>query len=242
MTDELQTPVEIQPSTDKIFAALSKFQAAVPDIPKNKKVKYKTKNHGMMEYMYADLPDILKAIRKPLSENGLAQFQLMEKGQLRTVVTHESGQSIESVFPMNTNHVDPKALGSLVTYIRRYCLKAALGLEPDEEAEEILDQIHQDATANRNPVERALKQMKLQPKDVKNPVTTQDLKGLEKLIQDIENWNEESLRKYLERYVKIADPADMTKGQLRKLMERISDGPPPDFDDGPKFTDEDIPF
>lgn len=89
---------------------------------------------------YADLAACWDACRKPLSENGLAVIQTTEiRGEFVTIVTllaHESGEWIRSRLPMKPKDFSPQAVGSTMTYARRYALAAMVGLaQVDDDAE-----------------------------------------------------------------------------------------------------------
>lgn len=82
---------------------------------------------------YADLEDSWEAIREPLSKNGLSIWQGVvpqdEGPALRTLLMHESGQWLESIMPMVFKDAsNPQVVGTVISYYRRYALKAAVGL------------------------------------------------------------------------------------------------------------------
>lgn len=82
---------------------------------------------------YADLEDSWEAIREPMSKNGLSIWQGVvpqdEGPALRTLLMHESGQWLESVMPMVFKDAsNPQVVGTVISYFRRYALKAAVGL------------------------------------------------------------------------------------------------------------------
>ena len=61
--------------TPSLAEALVAFQASVPTIPKNRTAKIPTKNGGSYSYSYADLTDILEAIRQPLAHRLISRSQ-----------------------------------------------------------------------------------------------------------------------------------------------------------------------
>src|SRR6188474_3011197 len=85
---------------------------------------------------YADLAAIIDAIRAPLARNGIARHQaLFSSGKeigVRTMLIHTSGQWIASTV-WCTSPGTPQGLGSVVTYLRRYSLAAAVGLAQDDD-------------------------------------------------------------------------------------------------------------
>lgn len=122
-------------AVDQIAAALAKAQAEITGARK-------TGVNPHLKSKYADLEDSWDAIKEPLSKNGLALYQggvTLENGQpgLGTLLMHSSGQWLEGVLPLvSKDPTDPQKLGSAMTYMRRYGLKAAVGLyDTDDDGE-----------------------------------------------------------------------------------------------------------
>lgn len=83
---------------------------------------------------YATLDAILEAIRKPLTDNGLAITQTMMPGNLLvTTLVHRSGQWIRSYMDLNPQRLDPQGIGSALTYARRYALAAIVGISQEDD-------------------------------------------------------------------------------------------------------------
>lgn len=115
-------------STVALNAALSKAQGEFPTIARSHSATIKTKSGGEYAYDYAPLEAIWPAIRDVLATNGLAVLQWLEPGPaLRTEIRHAEGGVIGSSFPFQPAET-MQALGSQITYLRRYTLVAALGL------------------------------------------------------------------------------------------------------------------
>ena len=89
---------------------------------------------------YATFDDVIGAVKKPLSDEKLAYLQLVERGetgiQLTTMLLHESAQfisvtmDIKSV-PTNRAVNEMQALGSALTYAKKYQLSALLGVNTE---------------------------------------------------------------------------------------------------------------
>jgi hypothetical protein len=114
---------------DKLAEALAKAQATIKNATINKiNPHFKSK--------YADLAAVFDAIRKPLSDNGLAVTQTTEirEGAMALVTTlaHSSGQWIKSDYPLPVTG-RPQEIGSALTYARRYSLSAIAGIAADED-------------------------------------------------------------------------------------------------------------
>jgi hypothetical protein len=96
---------------------------------------------GRFSYTYATLPTILDIARPVLAKHGLALTQNVstEDGRLRvwTTIMHTSGEEITFGPITGTSGGDWQALGSAITYCRRYGMSAALGIaaEDDDDAQ-----------------------------------------------------------------------------------------------------------
>jgi len=115
----------------ELFKALAKFQNEVPVIHQN------TKGYN---YTYADLNQVFDVIKPLLKKHGLGFTQYLDGYSLSTMVFHvESGEHIKS--NINIPKVSLKgqneyqALGSGITYLRRYSLSCLLGLITDKDAD-----------------------------------------------------------------------------------------------------------
>lgn len=120
-----------------IYKALSDFQSECPIIHKD------TQGFG---YTYADLPKIFSVIMPLLKSNGLGFTQLLDGGNLKTILFHvESGETIESVTPIPTVQLakmnEYQAYGSGVTYYRRYALSSILGIVTDKDTDASGEQV-----------------------------------------------------------------------------------------------------
>ena len=144
--DTPQEPASIA----KLAAALSIAQGKIDAAKKsNENLHFKSK--------YADLASVWDACRTPLSENGLAVVQLPEVVDGRVAVVtrliHSSGEEISSRLSVKLAGDGPQAIGSALTYLRRYALMAMVGIAPDEDDGEAAERGTQPAkkAAERRP-------------------------------------------------------------------------------------------
>jgi len=95
----------------------------------------KSAKNPFFKSSYAPLPEILKAIQEPLQKSGLVVTQHPNgENELCTMVIHaETGEYLESNYKVNPSKADPQALGSAITYARRYAIGAILNLNIDED-------------------------------------------------------------------------------------------------------------
>jgi hypothetical protein len=89
---------------------------------------------------YADLTSVIKAIKEPFANHGLAYIQFpihSERGiGVSTRIIHESGEWLEQDYILPLTKADPQAAGSAITYARRYSLQAMAGIPAvDDDAE-----------------------------------------------------------------------------------------------------------
>lgn len=114
---------------NELATALAKAQGQIKGA-----VKDATNPHYKSQY--ADLESVWEAIRKPLSDNGLAVVQPVMGGELHTYLIHSTGQWIQSIYPLIARDQSPQALGSSLTYARRYALAAMVGVyQTDDDGE-----------------------------------------------------------------------------------------------------------
>ncbi len=113
-----------------LVSALAKAQAKMKPAIFNK-VNPHFKNR------YADFTSCIDACRQPLADNGLAIMQycetINEKLMLVTMLAHVSGQWMKSFFPLVSSQNTSQAIGSAMTYAKRYSLSAMIGIVADDE-------------------------------------------------------------------------------------------------------------
>ncbi len=91
---------------------------------------------------YADLEAVWTACREPLAKNGLSVIQTLSthedgiKVQVTTMLAHISGQWIRDTLTLSPKDSGPQAMGSCISYGRRYALAAIVGVyQTDDDAE-----------------------------------------------------------------------------------------------------------
>ena len=115
----------------ELALALSKTQSIL-------KGAIKDTNNTFFKSKYADLASCWDACREPLAANGLSVVQMPcndtpDSVALETILMHTSGQWISSVFSMPVSKHDAQAVGSAITYARRYALAAVVGIAPEDD-------------------------------------------------------------------------------------------------------------
>jgi hypothetical protein len=115
-----------------LAAALAKAQTQFPAITRDKHVTVRTKDGGSYSFDYAPLDTIIAAVRGPLAANGLAVAQVLDEGDLITMLMHESGVVLSGRVSLPAAD-NIQGLGSAITYLRRYALQAVLGIAAEED-------------------------------------------------------------------------------------------------------------
>jgi len=123
---------------NEISAALAKAQASMNNASMNKvNPHFKSK--------YADLAEIRNTVTPQLAANGIAVIQGTDATSdgffVFTKLVHSSGQWIESRYPIIADTNKPQAMGSAMTYARRYLLSAMCNIasEEDDDGNEAAD-------------------------------------------------------------------------------------------------------
>lgn len=124
------------PTIGALAGALAKAQGVLPNVRKTKTARIRMKSGDSYSYKYADLADVWDAIRTPLANNGLSVIQSPEMFEgglgIVTTIAHESGEWLTGIIIMPVADRTPQALGTAITYLRRYGLCAMLGIVSDE--------------------------------------------------------------------------------------------------------------
>jgi len=129
--------VKTSESIKELAGALAKMQATLP-------AAKRTAENTFFRSRYADLTDVIEAIRTPMASNGLAIVQLPvndgDRMGLSTRLMHDSGEWIEETVFIESSQIGPQAAGTVISYLRRYALKALVGLADDDDDAEAAQQ------------------------------------------------------------------------------------------------------
>lgn len=121
-------------------AAMANAKAKIPVINKNRKVDF-TSAKGRTSYKHEDMAEIARTVDPLLTEQGLSyRYRTSVEGSNVTVtciISHRLGHSEETTLSAGRDETGNKnsiqAVGSTVTYLQRYTLKAALGLAASDD-------------------------------------------------------------------------------------------------------------
>lgn len=116
----------------KLAAALVKAQREMPGAQLDSK-------NPFFSSTYASLTSVWLACRKALTDNDLCIIQTTAEADdpqviVVTTLAHSSGEWISGHLAMTAKKAsDPQAIGSAITYARRYALAAMVGISPADD-------------------------------------------------------------------------------------------------------------
>jgi hypothetical protein len=130
MTDATTVNIETPaPTQGKIAAALAAFQAEIPAITKDGSA-----DAGKYSYTYATLDKLVGILLPLLAAQEIAFTAVPDWNQLgfglKTALIHSSGEKIEGFYPLGNPNNPAQAIGSAISYARRYALLALTGVAP----------------------------------------------------------------------------------------------------------------
>lgn len=109
-----------------IYAKLHKAKQQIGKVVKNAKNPH-------FKNTYADVNALISTVEPILLDNGLLLLQPIREGkQYSEIHDIESGETVDSFLELNTT-LPPQALGSAITYFRRYTLQSLLSLQADDD-------------------------------------------------------------------------------------------------------------
>jgi hypothetical protein len=115
---------------NELATALSKAQGEI-------KGALKDSSNPFFKSKYADLASVWDAFREPFKANGLSLIQLpsMKETQVcvESILLHASGQFISEVLCASPKDASPQAVGSTITYLRRYGAQSIAGVCPEDD-------------------------------------------------------------------------------------------------------------
>ncbi len=147
-------------SINDLAAALAKAQPRFGQIRRTKTVKVRTKTGGEYTFSYAPLEAVIDAVRVPLAEVGLSLIHPVETTETHVhagaMLLHSSGQWIEDMIGVPRPPA-MQELGSILTYLKRYCTQGVLGVQADDDDDGNLADGNHVTDKTRPAVEKAVR-------------------------------------------------------------------------------------
>lgn len=191
--------------------SIQNLSKAMAEFQKSIKQPLKDANNPFFKSQYVPLENVVEAITETGSPLGISFMQFAssdETGSIEvaTLVMHSTGEYIE--FPpvrMKPESNKPQAVGSAITYAKRYALSAIFGITSDK------DDDGNEATGLFNPVDKQQKQQ------AKQQVIQEDATGkIEKYWTELEKLGVDvtEVKKYLCDKHKVGKLVDIPVSQL----------------------------
>lgn len=118
------------PTLSNLATALSLAQAEMP-------MALKESTNPFFKSSYADLASCWNTAKPYLAKNNLAIIQIPTadntKVSVTTILTHKTGEYISGTLTMVARENTPQAIGSCITYARRYALQSFIGLAAEDD-------------------------------------------------------------------------------------------------------------
>lgn len=216
-------PTAVKPTGSPLAAALAKVQAELPKLGKSETGKVQGVSASgaaySYEYKYADLASISEAVLPLLGRNGLAftAWPGVVDGKLvlEYHLLHEAGEKLTGLYPISGNTA--QALGSSITYARRYCLCAVTGVAPDKD---------DDAAVVDGERERAREAARTQRLAEESTAYTQAVNAVTAAwMAHVGEWDRVAGEKAYAAWSRGGKLGDATADQLRGFQRWIMDQP-----------------
>ena len=240
----------------KLALALAKAQGAMEAAKKDSK-------NPFFNSKYADLASVWEAIRKPLSDNELAAVQITGKGEsyqlmvkekngpnrevtgheiiVTTLLAHSSGEWIRSDLYVKPLNIDPQAIGSALTYGRRYGLAAMVGVAQDD------DDGNSGSGRNGNSSVKGKQERKPAGPPPPSKITDVQVRRIGALMKEKEV-SRDDMKEHCKKNFKVSSAMDLTEDQAKSLIITLESQPdpvppdPPPPVDGPPPQEEPLKF
>lgn len=123
--------MEMSPTVGKIFTSIGQLQETLPIIGKNA-------INPHFQNTYADLAAIIEVANERMNKVGLSYSQVpsadSQNVTVTTIIVHGvSGEWIRGSLSMIAKNPGPQAVGSTITYCKRYALQSMLGIGTADE-------------------------------------------------------------------------------------------------------------
>ncbi len=233
-----------------LAAALAKVQAELPKLERDRTVVVTQKSGDTYSYSYATLANLSETVLPLLAKNGLSFVAMPGAGSdgkmcVRYHLLHESGEEMTGEFPIS-GEGGIQMIGGRITYARRYCLAAIVGVAADEDDEARLSEDSGPRTAQRaakaQPVGEAAAREPRKTAQRAQPaagaplpgeperITEPQMRKLQALFAEQGFTAPDDKRAFLVQVIghDLASTRDLTKAEARKAIDRLEnrDEPP----------------
>jgi len=225
------TPEAPPAALDQLATALAAFQAEMPTVAKAHTATVKS-DKGSYSYTYAGLADVSEAAMPLLSKHGLSFVTLPGQGFLTGILLHSSGQSLTASLPITGGNA--QAIGSSLTYMRRYLLGCMTGLVTDDDDDG--RQASAAPKAARKPAQRLPATPKDDPFYTKQPTETGELMSAKTrgrmfalFTEKLPDADEDEQRRGISTIIgrTIESRGELTEAEAHLVCQRLAARPTP---------------
>jgi hypothetical protein len=226
--------------TAKLAAALAQVQAKLPKLDRDRTVTVETKRGEPYSYSYVTLARLSEVVLPLLAQHGLAFTAMPGVGSdgkmcVRYSLMHESGERLDGEFPVS-GEGGIQMVGGRITYIRRYCLAAVVGVAADEDDESNLAQDGPPRPAQRKqrggtqrqqgtPVQRSAPAAGPPlPTEAGGRITDPQLAKVSLLFNKVDGWSDRDDRLRAASAIvgrSVASSKELTKAEAHKLIDTL---------------------
>jgi hypothetical protein len=125
--------MEMSENINELAAALAAAQSQMGSAAQ-------TAQNPFFKSKYADLGEVVRAVKQPFSDNGLSYTQFpIREGESAGVVTmlmHTSGQWMRQSYTLPLAKFDAQSVGSCLSYARRYALQSVAGIPSGSDSDD----------------------------------------------------------------------------------------------------------
>ncbi len=233
-----------------LAAALARVQAELPKVERDRTVEVQQKNGQVYSYSYVTLANLSDAVLPLLARHGLSFVAMPGAGSdgkmcVRYRLLHESGESLDGEFPIS-GEGGIQMIGGRITYVRRYCLAAIVGVAADEDDESRLSEDGAPRTAQRGPTgpreprpkpaaedgaataQRAAQRPRATPPPLPDDgITTAQMSKLHAALKDAGLADREAGLAYLSKVLgrAVTTTKDLTKREAMKVINALEPDP-----------------
>lgn len=196
----------------KTSESIIKIAPALLEAQKEIGAAKKTGKNPFFHKDYATLGDVMEACKDTLNKHGITVLQPICGEFVETVLLHTSGEWLSSKTPIVAKQVnDPQAVGSAITYARRYGLQSMVFIPAeDDDAEK---------ATNRNNQQSNTQQRKTSYTSDKKASEAQI--KLISLLLSKKGQSDEALKK---KY-KVESKKDLTSAQASTIIDNLNNLP-----------------
>lgn len=208
----------------EIFKGMYKLKSKLTQPKFDSEVEYKDRKGNLIKFKYASLGAIENAIRTAAqeSESGIDFEQEAvtdgNKVNILTLITHETGQYVMHGPMAFMGSENPQALGSTITYGKRYALSAAFGIAADSDDEKKLAHDTEETDKAREQLKTDTSQLSLSDGQISLAKT----KISE--FMDVAQISADEVRELVHREldIELGEVAKLTNPDFQKLMNLLN--------------------